>query len=44
MGLLDIEGLTHSFGENLLYKNVDFSLNKGGILELWDKMELEKVH
>ena len=29
MGLLEIEGLTHSFGENLLYKNVDFSLNRG---------------
>ena len=44
MSLLEIEGLTHSFGENLLYKNAELTLNKGGILELWDKMELEKVH
>ena len=29
MGLLEIEGLTHSFGENLLYKNAKFSLNRG---------------
>lgn len=29
MSLLEIEGLTHSFGENLLYKNAEFSLNKG---------------
>ncbi len=29
MGLLEIEGLTHSFGENTLYKNADLSLNKG---------------
>ena len=29
MSLLDIEGLTHSFGENLLYKNEGFSLNRG---------------
>ena len=29
MSLLEIEGLTHSFGENLLYKNADFSLNRG---------------
>lgn len=29
MSLLDIEGLTHSFGENLLYKNAGFSLNRG---------------
>ena len=29
MGLLEIEGLTHSFGENLLYKNAEFSLNRG---------------
>ena len=29
MSLLEIEGLTHSFGENLLYKNANLSLNKG---------------
>lgn len=29
MSLLEIEGLTHSFGENLLYKNAGFTLNKG---------------
>lgn len=29
MSLLEIEGLTHSFGENLLYKNAGFSLNRG---------------
>lgn len=29
MSLLEIEGLTHSFGDNLLYKNASFSLNKG---------------
>lgn len=29
MSLLEIEGLTHSFGENLLYKNAGLSLNKG---------------
>ena len=29
MSLLEIEGLTHSFGDNLLYKNAEFSLNKG---------------
>ena len=29
MSLLEIQGLTHSFGENLLYKNAEFSLNKG---------------
>lgn len=29
MSLLEIEGLTHSFGDNLLYKNAAFSLNKG---------------
>lgn len=29
MSLLKIEHLTHSFGENLLYKNAEFSLNKG---------------
>ena len=29
MSLLEIEGLTHSFGDNLLYKNAGFSLNKG---------------
>ena len=29
MSLLKIEGLTHSFGENLLYKNAELSLNKG---------------
>lgn len=29
MSLLEIEGLTHSFGDNLLYKNAELSLNKG---------------
>jgi len=29
MSLLEIEGLTHSFGENMLYKNAGLSLNKG---------------
>ena len=29
MSLLEITGLTHSFGENLLYKNAGFILNKG---------------
>lgn len=29
MSLLDIEGLTHSFGDNLLYKDAHLSLNKG---------------
>ena len=29
MSLLEITGLTHSFGENLLYKNAGFTLNKG---------------
>ncbi len=29
MSLLEIKGLTHSFGENLLYKNAEFSLNRG---------------
>lgn len=29
MSLLEIEGLTHSFGENVLYKNAGFALNKG---------------
>ncbi|MEZ3466983.1 MAG: ATP-binding cassette domain-containing protein, partial [Schaedlerella sp.] len=29
MSLLEIEGLTHSFGENLLYKNAELTLNKG---------------
>lgn len=29
MSLLEIEGLTHSFGENRLYKNAGLSLNKG---------------
>ena len=29
MSLLEIEGLTHSFGENLLYKNAGFTLNRG---------------
>lgn len=28
MSLLEITGLTHSFGENLLYKNAGFTLNK----------------
>lgn len=29
MSLLEIEGLTHSFGENVLYRNASLSLNKG---------------
>lgn len=29
MSLLEIEGLTHSFGDTLLYKNAGLSLNKG---------------
>ena len=29
MSLLEIHGLTHSFGENLLYKNAELTLNKG---------------
>lgn len=29
MSLLEIEGLTHSFGDNTLYKNAAFTLNKG---------------
>lgn len=29
MGLLEIKGLTHSFGENLLYQDSSLSLNKG---------------
>lgn len=29
MSLLEIEGLTHTFGDNLLYKNAGFTLNKG---------------
>ena len=29
MSLLEIDGMTHSFGENVLYKNAGFTLNKG---------------
>ena len=29
MSLLEIEGLTHAFGDNLLYRNAGFTLNKG---------------
>lgn len=29
MSLLEVEELTHSFGENILYKNAGFTLNKG---------------
>lgn len=29
MSLLEITGLSHSFGENMLYKNTELSLNKG---------------
>lgn len=29
MSLLDITGLSHSFGDNLLFKNAELSLNKG---------------
>ena len=29
MSLLEITGLSHSFGENLLYKDAEFTLNKG---------------
>ena len=28
MSLLEIEGLSHSFGDNLLYKNAELSLNR----------------
>lgn len=34
MSLLEIEGLTHSFGDNLLYKNARLSLNKGEHIEI----------
>ena len=30
MSLLEITNLSHSFSENVLYKNADFSLNKWG--------------
>lgn len=29
MSLLEIKGLTHSFDDNLLYKNATLALNKG---------------
>ena len=29
MSLLEVTGLTHSFSDNYLFKNADFSLNKG---------------
>ncbi|WP_186423497.1 ATP-binding cassette domain-containing protein, partial [Lacrimispora celerecrescens] len=29
MSLLEINGLSHSFGDNLLYKNAELTLNKG---------------
>ena len=29
MSLLELEGLTHSFGDNLLYKEAELTLNKG---------------
>ena len=29
MSLLEIEDLTHAFGDNLLYRNAGFALNKG---------------
>ena len=29
MSLLEVTGLTHSFGDNFLFKNADFALNKG---------------
>ena len=29
MSLLEVEGLSHSFGENTLYRNASFTLNKG---------------
>lgn len=29
MSLLEISGLTHAFGENLLYRDAEFTLNKG---------------
>ena len=41
MSLLEITNLSHSFSENVLYKNADFSLNN--ILELSGRMEREKV-
>ena len=43
MSLLEIDGLTHSFGENVLYKNAGFTLNKESISALSAKMELEKA-
>lgn len=43
MSLLEIEGLTHSFGENLLYKNAGFTLNKGNTLGLSDRTEPVKA-
>ena len=42
MSLLEIEGLTHSFGENLLYKNAGFTLNKGE-LDLCQYFEHKKL-
>lgn len=29
MSLLEIKGLSHSFGDNLLFKDTEFTLNKG---------------
>ena len=29
MSLLEVEKLTHSFGDNVLYRNAGFTLNKG---------------
>ena len=42
MSLLEIDGLTHSFGENVLYKNAGFTLNKGEHMALSDRMEPQK--
>ena len=44
MSLLEVTGLTHSFGENYLFKNADFTLNKGSISELSVRTGREKAH
>ena len=35
MSLLEIEGLTHSFGENLLYKNAGFVSHEEAFYRDW---------
>ena len=40
MSLLEIEGLTHSFGENLLYKNAGFTLNRGEHIGIVDNANM----